>query len=187
MTLPAWVILGGQVISGAFILTKITLMVWFCLKQRKSMITLLKIAFPLAKKIQNDPTIIEHLVQQAGDIVTNLLPCTPPPRPATTSIKSAIPTSEPIKSDHTTVSPMTSVYLSSSSTSHAHQCTLEFITEAAHAFKVANCNSFYFNAIPLGLSPNGTLHLFMVLYDPCLILSDRHPYGSCTTQSTFYT
>ena len=36
-----------------------------------------------------------------------------------------------------------------------------------HAFKVANCNCFYFNAYPLGLSPNGTLHLFMVLYDPC--------------------
>ena len=35
-----------------------------------------------------------------------------------------------------------------------------------HAFKVANCNGFYFNAYPLGLSPNGTLHLFMVLYDP---------------------
>ena len=38
-----------------------------------------------------------------------------------------------------------------------------------HAFKVANCNGFYFNAYPLGLSPNGTLHLFMVLYDPCLM------------------
>ena len=35
-----------------------------------------------------------------------------------------------------------------------------------HAFKVANCNGFYFNAYPLGLSPNGTLHLFLVLYDP---------------------
>ena len=34
-----------------------------------------------------------------------------------------------------------------------------------HAFKVANCNGFYFNAYPLGLSPNGTLRLFMVLYD----------------------
>ena len=31
-----------------------------------------------------------------------------------------------------------------------------------HAFKVANCNGFYFNAHPLGLSPNGTLCLFMV-------------------------
>ena len=35
-----------------------------------------------------------------------------------------------------------------------------------HAFKVANCNGFYFNAHPLGLSPNGMLCLFMVLYDP---------------------
>ena len=35
-----------------------------------------------------------------------------------------------------------------------------------HAFKVANCNGFYFNSYPLGLLPNGTLRLFMVLYDP---------------------
>ena len=35
-----------------------------------------------------------------------------------------------------------------------------------HAFKVANCNGFYFDAYPLGLSPNGTLRLFMVLYNP---------------------
>ena len=35
-----------------------------------------------------------------------------------------------------------------------------------HAFKVANCNGFYFNAYPLGLSPNGTLHLFMVFMTP---------------------
>ena len=56
-------ILGGQVISGAFILTKITLTVWFCLKHRKSMTTLLKIALPLTRKIQNDPKTIEHLVQ----------------------------------------------------------------------------------------------------------------------------
>ena len=37
---------------------------------------------------------------------------------------------------------------------------------STHAFKLANCNGFYFNAYPLGLSPNGTLHLSMVLYDP---------------------
>ena len=35
-----------------------------------------------------------------------------------------------------------------------------------HAFKIANCNGFHFNACPLGLSPNGTLHLSMMLYDP---------------------
>ena len=33
-------------------------------------------------------------------------------------------------------------------------------------FKIANCNGFSFNACPLGLSPNGTLHLPMILYDP---------------------
>ena len=63
LTLPPWLILSGQVISSAFILTKITLTVWFCLKHRKSMTTLLKIALPLARKIQNDPKTIEHLVQ----------------------------------------------------------------------------------------------------------------------------
>ena len=63
LTLLPWLILGGQVISGAFILTEITLMVWFCLKHRKSMTTLLKIALPLARKIQNNPKTIERLVQ----------------------------------------------------------------------------------------------------------------------------
>ena len=38
-----------------------------------------------------------------------------------------------------------------------------------HAFKLANCNGFYFNACTLGLSPNGMLHLSMVLYDPCMM------------------
>ena len=63
LTLPPWLILGGQVISGAFILTKITLTVWFCLKHRKSVTTLLKVALPLARKIWNDPKTIERLVQ----------------------------------------------------------------------------------------------------------------------------
>ena len=35
-----------------------------------------------------------------------------------------------------------------------------------HAFQVANCNGFYFNACPLGLTPDGTLCLSMLLYDP---------------------
>ena len=34
-----------------------------------------------------------------------------------------------------------------------------------HAFQVANCNGFYFNACPLGLTPDGTLCLSMLLYD----------------------
>ena len=59
LTIPPWVTLGGQVISGAFILTKITLMAWFCLKHRKSVSTLLKIGLPLARKIKDNPQIIE--------------------------------------------------------------------------------------------------------------------------------
>ena len=54
-----------------------------------------------------------------------------------------------------------------------------------HAFKVAICNGFYFNAYPLGLSPNGTLHLFIVLYDPCsmsYVIFPFYSYGICTTQ-----
>ena len=34
-----------------------------------------------------------------------------------------------------------------------------------HPFKIANCNGFHFNAYPLGLQPNGTLRVFMMLYD----------------------
>ena len=58
-TIPPWVTLGGQVICGAFILTKITLMAWFCLKHRKSVSTLLKIGLPLARKIKDNPQIID--------------------------------------------------------------------------------------------------------------------------------
>ena len=35
-----------------------------------------------------------------------------------------------------------------------------------HAFQVANCNGFSFNASPMGLEPNGSLYLSMILYDP---------------------
>ena len=63
LTVPPWVTLGGQVISCAFILTEITLMAWFCLKHRKSVSTLLKISLPLARKIKDNPWIIEQLTQ----------------------------------------------------------------------------------------------------------------------------
>ena len=58
-------VLKSPWVSGAFILTEITLTAWFCLKHRKSMNTLLKLGFTLARKIQKDPKIIECLVQQA--------------------------------------------------------------------------------------------------------------------------
>ena len=35
-----------------------------------------------------------------------------------------------------------------------------------YAFKIANYNGFHFNAYPMGLSPTGTLHLSIILYDP---------------------
>ena len=53
----------NSTITQKFRLTEITLTVWFCLKHRKSMTTLLKIALPLTRKIQNDPKTIERLVQ----------------------------------------------------------------------------------------------------------------------------
>ena len=80
LTIPPWVTLGGQVISGAFILTKITLMAWFCLKHRKSVNTLLNIGLPLACKIKDNPQIIEQLTQRTADFVTNITPPDPPPR-----------------------------------------------------------------------------------------------------------
>ena len=36
-----------------------------------------------------------------------------------------------------------------------------------HPFKIANTNNrFHFNTYPLGLQANGTLRIFMMLYDP---------------------
>ena len=131
LTLPPWIILGGQVISSAFILTEITLMVWFCLKHRKSMSTLFKIGLPLARKIQNDPKTTEHLIQQAGQLVTNLVPPEPPPRPPVTATEHPAITSKLSMNDDTIVTPSTSLDFSSSSPLRAHRCTLEFITEAA--------------------------------------------------------
>ena len=131
LTLPPWIILGGQVISSAFILTEITLMVWFCLKHRKSMSTLLKIGLPLARKIENDPKTIERFVHQAGELVTNLVPPEPPPRPPVITTKSPASVSKPSTNDNIIVTPSTSVDFSLSSPSRAHWHTLEFITEVA--------------------------------------------------------
>ena len=36
-----------------------------------------------------------------------------------------------------------------------------------HPFKIVNCNGFHFNVYPLGLQANGTLCIFMMLYDSC--------------------
>ena len=132
LTLPPWVILGGQVVSGTFILTEITLTAWFCLKHRKSMSTLLKLGFTLTRKIQKDPKTIEHLVQQAEGLITTITPPDPPPRPPSTSTRCAASVSKPNTNERTIDIPSTSTGISSPSLqSKAHLRTLEFITEAA--------------------------------------------------------
>ena len=59
-----------------------------------------------------------------------------------------------------------------------------------HAFQVANCNGFYFNACPLGLTPDGTLCLSMVLYDPRTVTYVNNTATIClleTSMSKFCT
>ena len=51
-----------------------------------------------------------------------------------------------------------------------------------HAFQAANCNGFYFNASPLGLTPDGTLCLSMVLYDPRTVTYVNNNATICLTQ-----
>ena len=129
LTLLPGMILGGQVISSAFILTEITLTVWFCLKHRKSMTTLLKIALPLARKIQNDPKTIEHLVQRAGELVTTTVPPEPPPRPPVTTTISTVTTTKPATSAISSVTLL--LLLLFPLLHHLELIDIHFITEAA--------------------------------------------------------
>ena len=60
-----------------------------------------------------------------------------------------------------------------------------------HAFKIANCNGFHFNACPLGLSPNGTLCLSMMMYDPRTALyihsyEDIHLFADIDAQILYF-
>ena len=52
LTIPPWVTLGGQIISGAFILTEITLMSWFCFKTQKKCTYFIKTCSPFCSKIK---------------------------------------------------------------------------------------------------------------------------------------
>ena len=130
LTLP-WVILGGQIVSGAFILTEITLMVWFCLKHRKSMNTLLKLGFNLACNIQKDHKINEHLVQQSP--TDNHNHSTRPTSKTPFNIHwMCCFFSKPNTDERTTNIPSTSTGIPSPSwQTKTHHCTLEFITKAA--------------------------------------------------------
>ena len=130
LTIPLWVTLGGQVISGAFILTEVTLMAWFCLKHRKSVNTLLKLGLPFARKLKDNPRIIEQLTQHATELVANITPPELPPRLHIAAADSPTLTSEWNRNDSPMIAPSTSIAVPSSS-SGAHKRTLEFITEAA--------------------------------------------------------
>ena len=105
-------------------------MAWFCLKHRKSVNTLLKLSLPLAKKIKGNPKIIEHLVQWFEGLVTTITPPKPPPRVALHTTDSPTFTSKQSRREDAMHGPSTSIAIPLSS-SRAHRCTLEFITEAA--------------------------------------------------------
>ena len=130
LTIPPWVTLGGQVICGAFILTEVTLMAWFCLKHRKSVNTLLKLGLPFAHKLKDNPQIIEQLTQHATELVANITPPEPPPRVHIATADSPTLASKWNRNDSPMITPSTSIAVLSSS-SGAHKHTLEFITEAA--------------------------------------------------------
>ena len=81
LSMPPWAILDFQLVSGGFILTEISMMTWLCVKHRKSIPVLLKFGFSLACKIHQNPSIIEHLIQQADQFLHKTPPLDPPPRP----------------------------------------------------------------------------------------------------------
>ena len=79
LSMPPWAILGFQLVSGGFILTELSMMIWLCVKHRKSIPVLLKFGFSLACKIHQNPSIIEHLIQQADEFLHKNPPPDPPP------------------------------------------------------------------------------------------------------------
>ena len=95
------------------------------------MSTLFKLGFILARKIQKDPEIIEHLVQQMEGLITSTTPQVPPPRPPSSSTRCTTSVSNSNTDEHIIDVPTTSKEISSPSLhSKAHHHTLEFITEA---------------------------------------------------------
>ena len=105
-------------------------MAWFCLKHRKNVKLLLKLALPFARKLKDNPQIIEQLTQRATELVANITPPDPPPRVHTAVADSPVITSRWSRTDNPIIAPLPSIAVPSSS-SGAHKCMLEFITEAA--------------------------------------------------------
>ena len=105
-------------------------MAWFCLKHRKHVKPLLKLALPFARKLKDNPQIIEQLTQCATYLVTNITPPDPPPRVHTDVTDNPVITSRWSRTDNPIMTHLPSAAVPSSS-SGAHKCMLEFITEAA--------------------------------------------------------
>ena len=132
LSMPPWAILGFQLVSGGFILTEISMMTWLCIKHRKSILVLLKFGFSLAHKIHQNPSIIEHLIQQVDPFLHKTPPLDPPHHP-----KPKPPCGTPVPTVSTSVdqAPMNDTpplpALPGATTMMSHQRTPDFITEAA--------------------------------------------------------
>ena len=131
LSLPPWDILGFQLVSGGFILTEIS-MIWLCIKHRKSISVLLKFGFSLAHKIHQNPSIIEHLIQQADHFLHRTPPPDPPPRPKLKSPhETPVPTVSASVHQTSTGNTLPLPALPGATTTMSHCKTLDFITEAA--------------------------------------------------------
>ena len=132
LSMPPWAILGFQLVSGGFILAEISVMTWLCIKHRKSIPVLLKFGFSLAHKIHQNPSIIEHLIQQADHFLHKTPPLDLPPHP-----KPKPPRETPVPTVSASVDqasmndtpPLPA--LPGATTMMSHWRTLDFIMEAA--------------------------------------------------------
>ena len=97
---------------------------------QKNVKPLLKLALPFARKLKDNPQIIEQLTQHATELVANITPPDPPPRIHTAVADSPVITSRWSRNDNPIIAPLPFVAVPSSS-SGAHKRMLEFITEGA--------------------------------------------------------
>ena len=131
-SLPPWAILGFQLVSGGFILTEISMMTWLCIKYRKSIPVLLKFGFSLPHEIHQNPSIIEHLIQQADDFLHKAPPPDPHPRPKPKPpCEMPVPTISASVDQASTNDTLPLPALPGATTTMSHRKTLDSIMEAA--------------------------------------------------------
>ena len=137
LSMPPWAILGFQLVSGAFILTELSMMTWLCIKHRKSIPMLLKFGFSLAHKIHQNPSIIEHLIQQADEFLHKNPPPDPPSRPKPKPpCEKPLPTVSASVDQASTNNTFPLPALPGATPTVSHGKTLDFITEAAQELYV---------------------------------------------------